>query len=411
MNYVIKNKIKNVNKTLEKRLTEISHNSRFIYNYQLGLFIKKFNNDSYTFTQAAREARNEYRKHVRNEVVTNQLTGEIYDKSFQNSLKNTPSQISDMTCQDLKRSLKMLYKNVKKSNKIPSEKKFIFNKNQLPSFKKRTRTHLSFTIQRKNSSNFKIINNKLKVVKIDQLINIPFNKLKFNLNNYDIKRITFKKEAYGWYISILIDIDKNKLLKQPTHKQIGIDWGIESFASDSDGNQFKFNQHPGYENYIKLEKKLKKLESIRGKKRNKNPEWYKSNIYKKLSKKISKIYKKMSNIRKDFIHKVSKYYIENYDLIVIEDLKISNMLKNHKLAKAISEKMFYTWKVLLEYKCKFYGRKLKLVDPKNTSQKCNKCGTKVKDKLKLSQRTFKCDNCGYEENRDINAAKNILSLA
>jgi putative transposase len=103
--------------------------------------------------------------------------------------------------------------------------------------------------------------------------------------------------------------------------------------------------------------------------------------------------------------------MNKYGTIVIEDLKPRNLLKNHKLARVISEGMFYTWKVLLQYKSKFYGRELIIINPTNTSQTCNVCGTKLSKKLKLNQRIFKCSKCNHEEDRDINAAKNILKLA
>jgi putative transposase len=119
----------------------------------------------------------------------------------------------------------------------------------------------------------------------------------------------------------------------------------------------------------------------------------------------------LANIRKDFLHGVSKAYVLEYYTIVIENLKISNLLKNHKLARSIAQAMFYTWKTLLEYKCTMYGRKLIIVNPRNTSQTCSNCGTKLKEKLQLKDRTFRCPECSYAEDRDVNAARNILALA
>ena len=108
---------------------------------------------------------------------------------------------------------------------------------------------------------------------------------------------------------------------------------------------------------------------------------------------------------------MSKYYVVNYDNIVIEDLKPMNMLKNHKLARVISQSMFYTWKVMLTYKCNFYGKMLHLVDPKHTSQTCSCCGNQLQSKLSLSNRLFKCEDCDLEIDRDLNAAINILNKA
>ena len=100
----------------------------------------------------------------------------------------------------------------------------------------------------------------------------------------------------------------------------------------------------------------------------------------------------------------------NYQSISIEDLKPSNMLKNHKLARVIAEGMFYTWKILLKYKSEWYGRDFFLKNPRNTSQTCSCCGTILSSKMKLSQGIFICENplCSLSIDRDYNAAINIL---
>ena len=149
-------------------------------------------------------------------------------------------------------------------------------------------------------------------------------------------------------------------------------------------------------------------------KRNKNKKYYSSNRYMKLKNKISWIYERMANIRMDFLHHVTKIYLHEYDTIVIEDLKPSNMMKNHKLARSIAESMFYAWKTILQYKAKYYGKEVILINPKNTSQTCSSCG-EVKsrannNKLKLSEKVFKCEYCNLEIDRDYNAALNILKL-
>lgn len=184
---------------------------------------------------------------------------------------------------------------------------------------------------------------------------------------------------------------------------------MSKFATDSDGNYVSFKEFKGYSNYVKLEKRLKQLQRIQSKKRLFNSQWKSSNRYKKLKHKISYIYEKLANIRKDFIHHITKLYLSEYDTIAIENLKPSNMLKNHKLARSVAMAMFYTWKITLQYKANFFGKEVVLVDPKNTSQNCSNCGEKKETKLKLSEKIFKCNNCNHEMDRDWNAAINILN--
>jgi len=230
----------------------------------------------------------------------------------------------------------------------------------------------------------------------------------------NIKLVTVSQSSYGWYISILIDIPDNTFYTTKTNKSVGIDWGVDKFATDSDGEYVSFKEESNYSYYIKLSKRLKELQRMLANKRNKNKNYYSSNRYMKLKSKISWIYERLTNIRRNFLHHITKMYVTMYDTIVIEDLKPSNMMKNHKLARSIAESMFYTWKVILTYKAHFYGKEVMLVNPKNTSQTCSSCGY-VKstngNKLKLSQKVFKCEHCNLEIDRDYNAALNILNLA
>jgi putative transposase len=384
MNYVIKTKIRYPSQVLLESLNLNSNIARFTYNWLLGYCLAN--------KCKPKEARDEFRKLVKNKSVYNAKTGEIYDDSFQEMLKSTPSQITDMESDKLAQA----FKTVKKSKVL--------------SFRSKHKSKQSFTLNKKNDSNFKLSKDgHLSIVKTGT-IKLNLEKLRLSLLDYDIQRITITESSYGWYISILIRIPDDIFLLPNNDTKIGIDWGIKAFASDSDGNQFRIPDQEWYKCYIKLYNRLKHLQSILGKKRNRNKEWKNSKKYKNLKFKIKSLYEHLANIRKDFLHTVSKYYVTNYGSINIEDLRPSNLLKNHKLARMIAEGMFYTWKVILTYKCLWYGRVLNIINPSNTSQICNKCGTKLKTKLKLSQRVFKC-TCGHKEDRDINAAKNILALA
>ena len=115
----------------------------------------------------------------------------------------------------------------------------------------------------------------------------------------------------------------------------------------------------------------------------------------------------------DALHKATTFIVQNYNLIKIEDLRSSNMMRNHSLARRIAEASFYKFKTMLIYKTEQlrieYGRNvaIELVNPRNTSQTCSSCGTKTEVKLKLSDRVFTCTECGMSKDRDLNAAINI----
>jgi putative transposase len=178
---------------------------------------------------------------------------------------------------------------------------------------------------------------------------------------------------------------------------IGIDLGLKIYATQSDGLITEFPK----QRIITLENKIKKLQQILSNKQ------YNSNNYKKLLKKLNKLYKKIHNITFNFLNKYTTWLCKTYSEIHIENLNIQSMLKNHRMSKAIQRSCFYTFRNMLEYKSKLYNCNLIIIDRYFASSKiCHNCGNK-KQKLKLSDRIYKCDKCGYEEDRDLNAALNI----
>ena len=376
------------NKELESRLYELSNNSRFIFNYIMGesikLGVKKPNKVN------IRKLRDSYRISVKTNTICDK-DGVLISNDFLNSLKNTPSQISDLVSDDVFRA----WNTLKKRN--------------IPSFRKKSDNVYSFSINKKVESTFKYENDILTVAKMQFKLNPK--KLRFPLEVTSIKLINISRTTYGWYISITREIDDNILTMENNGNLVGIDQGVSKFATDSNGGYIKFKEFVNYKRYIYLYNKLKLLQSKLSKKRNSNKEWKSSKRYTKLKFKIKYLYERLANIRKDFLHHVSKFYVTEYDYIVIENLKPSNMLQNHKLARVISQSMFYTWKVMLTYKCKLYGKELCLVDPKYTSQTCSCCGNQLETKLKLSERIFKCEDCDLEIDRDLNASINIMNKA
>lgn len=127
--------------------------------------------------------------------------------------------------------------------------------------------------------------------------------------------------------------------------------------------------------------------------------------------KVAEIYKKIMNQRKDFLGKLSLWYIKNHDVIVAEELRSNNLLKNHKLALSIQDSGWRTFLTMLERKAAMYGKTFVIVNPKNTTQTCSLCGHVMsgKEKIGLGVEEWTCSKCGTHHIRDYNAAKNILN--
>ena len=212
----------------------------------------------------------------------------------------------------------------------------------------------------------------------------------------NIRQATLIKLPCGeYYLSILIDGDLTHKVKE-SHHIIGIDLGIKDFVVTSDGEVFEnfhFNKSKS--------KKLIRLQKQLSRKQNGSSNRNKARI------KLAKAYKRITDKKQYYLHQVSNYLIDENQVICMEDLNVSGMLRNHKLAGSIQEMSFYEFKRMLEYKANWYGRKLIFVDRFYPSSKtCNHCGY-VNKKLKLSDRQWICPDCGEIIERDYNAALNI----
>ncbi len=207
---------------------------------------------------------------------------------------------------------------------------------------------------------------------------------------------TVSQNASGqWFASFLCG---EEIAVLPlSNKRVGLDVGIKSFCTTSDGR--KFSQP---KKVRRLRKKLARLQRLhsRKKKGSKNRERARC--------KLARLHQHVSNVRTDFLHKLSTQLIRENQAIAIEDLAVSNMVKNRHLARAISEQGWRQFRTMLEYKAKWYGRELLVVDRFYPSSKtCSCCGAKAS--FGLETRTWTCGSCGANHDRDVNAAKNILA--
>ena len=218
----------------------------------------------------------------------------------------------------------------------------------------------------------------------------------------EIKTVTVSKSITNkYYVSILVDTGELKPDKKPImfKTSVGIDLGIKDFVITSDG--MKFKNHDFFKsamNELRIEQR-----SLARKKKG-------SNHYQKQKMVLSLLHEHIKNQRQDYLHKISRYLVDNYDTICMEDLNVSGMVKNHKLARAISDMGWSEFKSMVEYKCDWYGKNLSIIGRFEPSSKtCSKCGTINKD-LTLNDREWTCKKCGSIHDRDNNAAINIRNF-
>ena len=214
-----------------------------------------------------------------------------------------------------------------------------------------------------------------------------------------IKRVRLVRRADGYYCQFCISVDV-EIESEPTHKTVGIDLGLNYFIATSDG---ELVESPKF--YRKSERQLNRANRQKSKKYRKGAKPQSRN-YHRARNRYARKHLRVSRQRNEFCKRVAYCVIQSHDLVAYEDLKVKNMVRNRHLAKSISDAGWSTFRRWLEYFGAKYGKMTIAVSPHCTSQNCSNCGETVKKSL--SVRTHNCPHCGYIEDRDVNAAKNIL---
>ena len=240
-----------------------------------------------------------------------------------------------------------------------------------------------------------------------------------------IKAVTLRINSQGqYYLSVLTE-SENQTFKK-TGKVIGLDLGLSDLIITSDGikyNTVSFDKDMQAKLRLherKLARRLHKAKVEIAFDKHEKVLFPRTKLtqfprYQAERKTVAKLKNKVANQRLDYLHKITTKLVKDYDVIVVEKLNTNGMLKNHHLSRSIANAAWSKLVSLLDYKCKWYGKQLIVVDPKNTSRICSNCGKKNYDFDKLTQqewlntREWNCPNCQTHHDRDVNAAKNILA--
>ena len=299
-------------------------------------------------------------------------------------------------------------KSVKKSivNAYTAFNRFFNHKSGFPRYKKKDKSDVKMYFYKNSKTDCLSERHRIKVptlgwVRLKEKGYIPTTK-----DGFIVRSGTISKKAGRYYVSVLVDVP-NKVNIKNNDFGVGIDLGLKDFATCSNGSVYK-NINKIY-SVKKIEKSLKREQRKLSRKviSIKEGESTQKNFVKQKLK-VQRLYQRLTNIRTDYLNKTINEIVKaKPSFIVIEDLNVRGMMRNRHLSKAVAQQKFFEFKTKLISKCKENNIELRVVDRFYPSSKtCHNCGHINKD-LKLSDRTYRCSECGYTEDRDINASLNL----
>ena len=286
-------------------------------------------------------------------------------------------------------------------NLADSYTRFFKKQNKAPRFKSKKNKVQSYTTKETNN-NIAIVDSKIKMPKLGLVRFAKSREVHGRILNATVRRNPSGK----YFVSILTELEVQPLEK--TESSIGIDLGITDFAILSDGRKIDNNKFTS-----KMEKKLKREQRKLSRRalnaKNKGINLLDAKNYQKQKRRVARLHERVMNQRDDFLNKLSTEIIKNHDIVCIEDLNTKGMIRNHKLAKSISDVSWSAFVTKLEYKAKWYGKTIvKISKWFPSSQICSYCGHQD-GKKSLEIRDWSCPVCHEHHDRDINASKNILA--